>query len=242
MTPLAWFLISRIYKPALVSREQIDQFIDAVSEQVPSKMGVQEIKVLIIIGVMLVLWVSSSWFPIFNVMIVATLGCCVMFLPGIDVLDVDTFLRENSWDAFFLVGTVLSISNAMIRNGVSDCIAGIIPSLKLPAPALIAFTAAMIFSFLVIIPVATSLVPILSSALIAMAQGAGVSPALIMMTAAICACNCYLLPLDTVPLITYSKGYYSMTDMAKSTFFMQLAIILLSALWLPVVGKIFGFL
>lgn len=60
-----------------------------------------------------------------------------------------------------------------------------------------------------------------------------------MMAAALCAGNCYLLPLDTVPLITYAKGYYSMTDMAKSTLFLQIAMVILSAIWLPIIGGLF---
>jgi sodium-dependent dicarboxylate transporter 2/3/5 len=232
----------KVYRPVPVSREKIRQFIEKMSEDIPEQMSVKEIKVIIIVCAMLVLWIASSWVPQINVMVVAILGCCVMFLPGIEVLEVDTFLRENSWDAFFLVGTVLSISGAMISNGVSDCIAGLIPALSVSTPVLIAFVAVLIFVSLIIIPVASSLIPILATTLIAVAQNAGVAPTLIMMTAAICACNCYLLPLDTVPLITYSKGYYRMTDMAKSTFFLQVAVVVLSALWLPVAGRMFGML
>ena len=240
LIPLAWQLAVRVYKPVAVSKEDIQDFITSISEGIPDKMGIQEIKVMAIIGVMLALWISSSWISLINVMIVATLGCCVMFLPGIDVLDVDTFLKENSWDAFFLVGTVLSISEAMITNGVSDFISSLIPALNVSTPVLIAFVAVLIFASLIVIPVATSLIPILSATLIVVAVNADASPALIMMTAAICACNCYLLPLDTVTLITYGKGYYAMTDMAKSTIFLQLAIVALSALWLPVIGMLFG--
>ena len=240
LLPLAWFLAMKVYKPVPVTNEMIDTFVAHMSAHIPAKMGIQEKKVLIIICSMLGLWIASSWISAINVMIVAILGCCVMFLPGIKVLEVDTFLRENSWDAFFLVGTVLSISTAMITNGVSDCIAALIPPLNISTPALIAFTAVLIFVSLLIIPVATSLIPILSTTLISVAVNAGVSPALMMMTAAICACNCYLLPLDTVSLITYSKGYYSMTDMAKSTLFLQLAVVGLSALLLPLVGALVG--
>ena len=162
-----------------------------------------------------------------------------MFVPGIEVLDVDTIMHENSWDAFFLVGTVLSISAAMIDNGVSGVIAGLVPSLEISQQALIALTAVFVFVSLLVIPVASSLLPILAPTLIAVAANAGASPELIMMTAAICACNCYLLPLDTVALITYGKGYYAMTDMAKSTVYLQIAVTLLAALWLPVVGGMF---
>ncbi len=238
LVPLAWILMVKIYKPAPVSKEDIQKFVDSMD--IPEKMGDKEIKAIIIVAIMLVLWISSSWISMINVMIVATLGCCVMFVPGVEVLDVETFLRENSWDAYFLVGCVLSISTAMINNGVSEAIAGLVPALNVSTVILIAFTAILIFVALIIIPVASSLVPIMAPALIMVATNAGVAPELIMMTAAICACNCYLLPLDTVALITYGKGYYAMTDMGKSTIFLQLAVIVLSMIWLPIVGGLFG--
>lgn len=238
MIPLAWWLMRRVYKPAEVTAEQVKSFIGSMD--IPDKMDSKEKKVCVITVVMLALWIASSWVKGINVMIVAMLGCCVMFLPGIEVLDVKTFLRENSWDAFFLVGSVISIANAMITNGVSAAIANAIPAMNVSLPILLAFTAVLIFVTLVIIPVATSMIPIMAVPLIAIATGAGVSPALIMLAAALCAGNCYLLPLDTVPLITYAKGYYSMTDMAKSTVFLQIAMVILCAIWLPLVGSLMG--
>lgn len=238
MIPLAWWIMKKIYKPAEVTKEQIDDFV--ASMDIPDKMDSKEKKVCVITILMLVLWIASSWVKGINVMIVAMLGCCVMFLPGIEVLDVNTFLRENSWDAYFLVGSVISIANAMITNGVSAAIAGAIPAMDLPLALILAVVALLIFITLVIIPVASSMIPIMAVPLISIALGANVSPALVMLTAALCAGNCYLLPLDTVPLITYSKGYYSMTDMAKSTAFLQIAMIILCALWLPLIGGIVG--
>ena len=238
MIPLAWWLMRKVYKPAEVTAEQVKSFIGSMD--IPDKMDSKEKKVCVITVVMLSLWIASSWIKGINVMIVAVLGCCVMFLPGIEVLDVKTFLRENSWDAFFLVGSVISIANAMITNGVSAAIANAIPAMNVGLPLLLAFTAVLIFVTLVVIPVASSMIPIMAVPLIAIATGAGASPALIMLAAALCAGNCYLLPLDTVPLITYAKGYYSMTDMAKSTVWMQIAMVILCALWLPLVGGMMG--
>ncbi len=237
MIPLAWALMCRVYRPCPVTEEQVKTFIAAMD--IPDKMDGKEKKVCIITVLMLALWIASSWVKGINVMVVAMLGCCVMFLPGVEVLDVGTFLRENSWDAFFLVGSVLSIAGAMIDNGVSAAIAGAVPQLGVSLPILLAFTAVLIFVTLLVIPVASSMIPIMAVPLIAIAANAQVSPALVMMCAALCAGNCYLLPLDTVPLITYSKGYYSMTDMAKSTIWLQLAMVLLCAIWLPVVGGLF---
>ena len=238
MIPLAWWIMCKVYKPAEVTVEQVKSFIGSMD--IPDKMDSKERKVCAITVIMLALWIASSWIKGINVMIVAMLGCCVMFLPGVEVLDVKTFLRENSWDAFFLVGSVISIAKAMIDNGVSAAIANAIPAMNVSLPVLLAFTAVLIFLTLVIIPVATSMIPIMAVPLIAIATGAGVNPALIMLAAALCAGNCYLLPLDTVPLITYAKGYYSMTDMAKSTAFLQIAMVILCAVWLPLVGGLMG--
>ena len=238
MIPLAWWLMCKVYKPAEVTAKQVKSFIGSMD--IPERMDSKERKVCVITIAMLALWIASSWIKGINVMIVAMLGCCVMFLPGVEVLDVKTFLRENSWDAFFLVGSVISIANAMITNGVSAAIAGAIPAMDVGLPLLLAFTAVLIFVTLVVIPVASSMIPIMAVPLIAIATGAGASPALIMLAAALCAGNCYLLPLDTVPLITYAKGYYSMTDMAKSTAWLQIAMVILCALWLPLVGSMMG--
>ncbi|MCR5845152.1 MAG: anion permease [bacterium] len=238
LLPLAWWLMCKIYKPVQVSKEAVQSFAESLG--VPDRMDKQEKKVVVIILIMLVLWIASSWVSQINVMVVALLGCCVMFLPGIHVLELDTFLKENSWDAFFLVGCVLSISSAMINNGVSAAIANAIPAFSASSFVFIAFVCALIFIVLIIIPVAPSMIPIMAVPIIAVATTAGVSPTLAMLAAGICACNCYLLPLDTVPLITYSKGYYSMTDMAKSTIFLQIACIILCAVWLPLIGGLVG--
>jgi sodium-dependent dicarboxylate transporter 2/3/5 len=238
MIPLAWWLMCKIYKPAAVTAVQVKKFISEMD--IPDKMDAKEIKVCVITVVMLILWIASSWVKAIDVMVVAMLGCCVMFLPGVEVLDIKDFLRKNSWDSFFLVGSVMSIGAAVIDNGVSAVIAGALPNLAVSLPVLIAFTAGLIFVSLLVIPNATSLVPIMAVPLIAIANNAGVSPAMIMMCAGLCASQCYLLPLDTVPLITYAKGYYSMTDMAKSTAFLQLAMIVICDLWLTVMSTVLG--
>lgn len=238
MIPLAWFLIVKIYRPVPVDEARIRGFAEELG--VPDRMDAKERKVVWLMAGMMILWVASSWIPSINVMVVAILGCCVLFLPGVEILDIRTFLKENSWDAFFLVGTVLSISGALIDNGVSAAISGLLPAMEVSTPVLLAATAVLVFAALLINPVATSMLPILAAPLVSIAQTAGVPAALVLMTAALCAGNCYLLPLDTVTLITYGKGYYSMTDMARSTVFLQMAMVLLCALWLPVVGRFFG--
>lgn len=111
MLPLSWILICKIYKPVQVRKEDIKTFADNLD--VPQKMTSSEIKTIVIAFTMLVLWILSSWFSFFNVMIISVLRCALLFMPGIRVLDVKTFLKENSWDAFFLVATVITLGGAM---------------------------------------------------------------------------------------------------------------------------------
>ncbi len=242
LLPIAWILICRVFKPVPVTKDQIMGYVDDMN--VPKKVGTQELKVIIVICCMLVLWIASSWLTTINTMVVAILGCVVFFIPGISVLNVDTFLKENSWDAFFLVGSVISISTAMSTNGVGEVMAnfisGILPD-NISVVMMVAVCAVIIFVCLVINPVATSLIPLILPVLITVAIGAGISPVLVSMVGAICACNCYLLPLDTVPLITYSKGYYAMTDMMKCTIWLQILLVIMCAIWLPIIAGVFGF-
>jgi sodium-dependent dicarboxylate transporter 2/3/5 len=41
-------------------------------------------------------------------------------------------------------------------------------------------------------------------------------------------------------MLTYSAGYYSMTDMMKSTLPLQIGIIIIMSLWIPFIGAILG--
>jgi sodium-dependent dicarboxylate transporter 2/3/5 len=236
--PIAWLLICRAYKPAEISPQMVKDFIDSLS--VPEKISPPEIKTLIITGIMLLLWILSSWFREINVMVVALLGCCLFCLPGIRVLKFSDFRDSVSWDAFFLVGTVLSIGSAMVTNRVSEWIISLIPAVTLTTPLLVGFVVTLTFLLLVIIPVAPSLVTFMSLPIISLAAGMAVSPVLIMLAFGLCVANCYLIPLDTVPMLTYSAGYYSMTDMMKSTLPLQICIIIIISLWVPFIGRILG--
>jgi sodium-dependent dicarboxylate transporter 2/3/5 len=231
MLPIAWLLCVKVYKPAEINRDKVREFINELD--VPKKMGNDEKKVLVITAAMLFFWILSSWVPVINVMVVAVIGCCILFLPGIRVLEWKTFVsRDVSWESFFLMGTVLSIGSTMVNRGVSEWLVSLMPAdLSLSPTILVGLTAIIVFAALVIIPVAPALVTIMVTPLIAL--GAEWSPVALVLTLGFCAANCYLLPLDTVTLLTYGTGYYSMTDMAKSTGFLQIILVALTAVWIP---------
>ena len=96
----------------------------------------------------------------------------------------------------------------------------------------------MVFLLLVLIPVAPSLVTLMATPVISLCAAAGYSPALGMLILALAAGNCYLLPLDTVTLLTYGTGYYKMSDMPKCTVWLQLFMILAVSLLFPLILRL----
>ena len=230
----AWFLICICLKPADIAEEDILHYINKLD--VSPNIDKREAKVLIIVGIMIVLWVLSGWITDINTIGVSIIGCCILMMPRIQIIDVNDFVKNNNWNAFFLVGTTISLSTAMRSNGVSDCIIFILEKLlpnSITTRDFIVFVALCIFVLLLLVPVATNIIPIVLPIFISIAINANISPVIIMLTVAYCTGNCYLLPLDIVPQITYSKGYYQMIDMFKVTIWLQLLLLIICACWLP---------
>jgi sodium-dependent dicarboxylate transporter 2/3/5 len=234
IVPVAWLLNIKAYKPVELGREAIDRFIGSLD--VPRRMGGAEKRVLAVTAAMLTLWILSSWVREINVMVVAMVGCCVFMLPKVGVLTWKRFIGSVNLDAFFLVGTVLSVGRALVDNGVSDLMADLMPQVQMPLPLLVAFATGLTFLLLIIVPVAPSLVTFMAMPMITLAVSMGQSPQLLILVLAMIAGNSYLLPLDTVAVISYSKGYFSMGDMARSTLPLQLFIIAAMSLWLTLMS------
>ena len=243
MLPVAWFFCAKVFKPAPLTEETISNYAAELENEIPRKMTAKEIYVLIVVGILLVLWILSSWIPFLHVAAVSLAGLLLLFLPGkAGVLTWKDFTRSVSLPAFLLMGTMISIGAVVTSSGLGTWISQVVfPSTFVSfTPLVIAFVALMTFVLLIPIPVSAALITMLSAPLIAFCGNIGVSPVLIMAAFGLCASNCYLLPLDTVPLMTFSTGAYGMFDMPKATVWIQLLMIVASSLWLTVVGRIIG--
>ena len=240
--PLAWLLMLKVYTPPQIDPETIRQYRGQIQAQIQGPMGRKEVYVLLILTSMLILWIASSWVQGIEIFTVAVLGCVLFFLPGIQVLSWNKFLSGMNWDIIFISGTVLSIANAFVENGVSLwLVETLYPThLTLQVNLLVGLAAVAAFVMLLMITSAPALITVLAGPFVTIALISGAPPAFLIMALAFCAGNCYLFPLDTVQLITYSKGYYRMTDMGKSTIFLQIAMVVILAFWLPFMGGILG--
>ncbi|MDO4616836.1 MAG: DASS family sodium-coupled anion symporter [Lachnospiraceae bacterium] len=238
---IAWKLTAVIFKPAPLSESQIDAYIDSL--HIPKKMTRKERYVLIVIVTLFFLWILSSWIPVLNITVVGIVGFAFLFLPGYEVMTWREYTNNVSWTSFFLIGTMMSLGNALVANGVSSWLVDLFFKNHIHAalPVTIALICLLVFLLLIPIPIGPVLATMLGVPFLSLAGNWGISPVYLILPLAICASCCFILPLDTVPLLTYSTGYYKMTDMPKISVILQLCIVVLLTIWLPIVIPLIGF-
>lgn len=235
LIPLAWKVITTVFPPVELEKEKFKKFV--ADAKVTEKIEKREAKIMAIMGTMIVLWVLSSWVKGINLYVVAVLGVALMMMPGIDVLDWTEYKRIVNWDVVLVTASVISLGNVISANGLSTWIVeAIFPTgLALPAFVMVLITAVFVIVMLLVVPISGALIQILAGPLIAVAASCGIQPVILIITLCFCATNCYLLPIDTVPLLAYSTGYFQMLDMPKSTVIILACLALLCAIWCPLV-------
>ena len=238
LLPVAWILIIKIFKPASIERVKIDNFV--LKLQQIEKPELKEKLVVLIIFIMVVLWILSSWFPNLNVTVIAICGLAVMFLPGIDILSWKGFKDEVSWDVILMVGCVLCIGNLILKNGVAAWFAEIMFKIEAGTNIflLILQLAAFMYLMQLILPNAPAVITSTTLPVTIVAAGLGINAAVLVVPLCIFSSWTMILPLSAVPMMTFSKGYYAMSDIGKVGIPVLILLAFILAAWIPVACKI----
>lgn len=236
--PVAWILIIKIFKPASIERVKIDSFV--LKLQQIEKPELKEKLVVLIIFIMVVLWILSSWFPNLNVTVIAICGLAVMFLPGIDILSWKDFKDEVSWDVILMVGCVLCIGNLILKNGVAAWFAEIMFKIEAGTNIflLILQLAAFMYLMQLILPNAPAVITSTTLPVTIVAAELGINAAVLVVPLCIFSSWTMILPLSAVPMMTFSKGYYAMSDIGKVGIPVLILLAFILAAWIPVACKI----
>jgi len=238
MIPITSYIIVKTLKPEPIEIDITDILNNKREEN--KHLTVPEVKVLIILGLMLFFWILSTWVPVINITTVAIVGLIVFFLPGIEVFTWDEFNQEVGWETVIMIGGVTSIGAAVIASGLSTWFLNSVLH-GLTGLGVISLTAlvGLIMNLLhLVLPIAPAIVAVSIQPLTDMSVLAGISPVILAITTAFLANCSMLLPLDAVPLITYSKKYYSMGDMFRTGWLTSLIWVLLTAIWVPLIAKL----
>ncbi len=238
--PLCWFILIHIFKPGELPSDAYRDFAEGLATSGATEKKKERMVFFILLG-MIILWVASSWIKQIDVVLVALVGCIAFSLPKIRILSGKELLAAVNWEAVFLVGTVLSLGNALVQNGIGEYL-NLAALQGVGIHITVSLVALLTFIGLIIVPVAPMLVTILIPTIVTMATTLQTNPAILVITATLCACNCYLFPLDTVCMITFSQGYYRMSDMPKIGALVQTCLVGVMMLVVPTVAALLGWI
>ena len=212
LIPIAWIVLLKFFPPEISHIAENVEEKDAVKKSFSS----DEIKVMAVFGIVIVLWILSNWFPqSLDVTMIALIGSVVLFLPGIRVLGWSDASRSIGWEILLMIGGVTSIGLASRDTGLATWV---VSSIFDGAGGLSNLWLILgISTFTVLIHLVVPIGPVVNAVMIppifALSVAIGQPPMLLALPAIFTASCAFLLPLDAVALITYSKGYYHMTDM-----------------------------
>lgn len=163
-----------------------------------------------------------------------------MFLPGIDILSWKDFKDEVSWDVILMVGCVLCIGNLILKNGVAAWFAEIMFKIEAGTNIflLILQLAAFMYLMQLILPNAPTVITSTTLPVTIVAAELGINAAVLVVPLCIFSSWTMILPLSAVPIMTFSKGYYAMSDIGKVGIPVLILLAFILAAWIPVACKI----
>ncbi|MFA0815552.1 MAG: DASS family sodium-coupled anion symporter [Anaerofustis sp.] len=238
---VAWFILIKVVKPEFDSIGDVEQF--KVEHKELGKWNNTEIKTALIMAVAFVLWIASTWVKVLDISMVAILAAAVMFLPGIRLMSWKEAESNIGWGTVMMIGVVTSLGTASSDTGLSAWV--VTNALGGLSGMSVVWITLIIAAFTIIIhlpiPINPAIVAAIIPPMLALAAAQGINPAIYILPVTFTTSAAFLLPLDAVTLVTYSKGYYSMYDM-----FLPGALI--SVVWIAVVtvltvtlGPVLGF-
>lgn len=241
LLPICWWCLVKTFKPEEIAEESLQAILEQA--EVLGPMNIVEKKVLIIIALLLVLWVSSTWVPAIDATAVAVFGLVVMFLPGVDLLTFDELSKGVSWNIILMIGGVQSLASGILSTGAAAWLVKTAMAVVDGGSnvAIMAGASTLVAFLHVIIPVGTAIVGMTTIPLSDLAVMTGISPVAMTVMLAFLGSISFVLPIDCVPIITYSLGYYKMIDMIKVGWFPTIVLIAYCTIVLPVLAWMLGY-
>ena len=229
-----------VFRPEPISEEALEKAKQMVKDAGP--ISAREKKMLVIIFLMFVFWISSTWVPAFNTTLIALLGMCAFFLPGVRVLTWDQFTKNSSWDALFMIGGVGALAQAILDSGAATWLVNTLLSGAASWSPVVVYIviSAVICVLHILIPSGPAVAGLAVMPMILFAESAGVNPIAAAVLTAFWGGVTFMLPMDAVPMLTYGYWYYKIPDMLKFGWLPSIVIIVI-ALFIPFALGILGY-
>ena len=240
LLPAAAWVLTKFFPPEIKSIGKLEDIQRERRQLGPISRN--EWKVIGIMGTMLALWILSTWIPAIDIYLVGMCGACAMFVPGIGLFTWKEVQNATGWDTLMMIGGVTSLGQASSRTGLAKWLAE--STLGGLQDWNVIFLIAAISAFTVVIHLMLPINPVINAVMIppimAMGTAAGVNPALYALPVIFTASSAFLLPLDAVPLVTYSQGYYKMQDMFVPGLVISVMWVILMTTLMMALGPMLG--
>ena len=240
LLPVAAWVLLKFYPPEITSIGDLEEIHEERRQLGP--LSRDEWKVIGIMSTMLALWIMSTWIPVFDTFLVAVVGAVAMFLPGIGLFTWKEVQHATGWDTLMVIGGVTSLGQASSQTGLATWLAdSALGGLQdWNAVAVIAAVSAFTVVIHLLLPIAPVINAVMIPPIMILGTAAGVNPALYALPVIFTASCAFLLPLDAVPLVTYSRGYYRMFDMLMPGLVISAVWVVLMTALLIVIGPLVG--
>ncbi len=221
-----WVALCIAFKPQPLTCAEMDALRAACGNL--GKLSVKEWKIIILVTLMFVFWILTSYIPGIDSTEVAIIGMIIMFLPGLDLLTWDEYAREVPWDLVIMLGCLMALATALLSTGAIDWVANVLlGGAAAWDPFWVLFMMGACVAILrAFVPSGPPIVVMLTPAMVALAIRTGIDPLCVIMVMSIWAQITFLIPaIDALYLITYQRGHYTILDVLK--FGIPLTIVLL---------------
>ena len=240
LLPITAFIISKAFKPEIDDIGNIDDIKQELADLGP--LTAPEKKVIVIQSLMLIFWIAGTWVPAFNVVTVGVFGATLMFLPGIKLFTWREAQAATGWDILMMAGAVATLGAASSSSGLAQWLVDVSLGGVSDFPVVLILGLISVFTVLIhlMLPVSPVINAIMIPPIMLLAVEAGVNPALYALPVIFTASCAMLIPLDPVPLLTFSKGYYTMFDMFKPGAIISIIWVIVMTAILMFVGPAIG--
>ena len=229
-----WVFLCITLKPGKIDPETYTSLLQATSL---GKWTSQEKKAVVILISMLTLWFSSTFFSFLTSSLVICIFACIMFMPHVNVVTHDDFMKHSSWDLFFLMPGVMIMAHVCQKSGLIEWLMQFVYG---PLSGMSPFIAILFASFSIMflriaIPAGPPVAILSIPALIGVASVLGINPVVMMSVGTIWGTLAFLLPIDILRAYTYDLGQFSIKEMWKAELPTILVVLALVSMYLPVV-------
>ncbi|HIT46006.1 MAG TPA: anion permease [Candidatus Aphodovivens excrementavium] len=238
---LAALYITRVFKLEPIN----DDAIKVVSDKVAGfgKMSAHEIKVLVWFIIAFGLNMASTWVPAINSMLVCFLFTFIAYIPGVSLLTKEQFHKSIAWEIIMMIIGVSLVSSGLVSTGVATWFVNTVLAGATAWPFLVVIFVMCFITFIlhIAIPVGPPCCSVAVPLLCALAALTGVNPAIIAAIGGIYGGVTTVLPIDSIQMICYERGWITMAEWVKKGWVSTFILVVVGTFYLPAITALLGY-